>query len=83
MVNNALLVNNRGFAFFWPDVRSARSFELRTRDGYLFRFGDSVLQVVFEQNSLISGALNGNIILTVVSYRHTSVWILHPLKRLQ
>ena len=70
MVNNALLVNNRGFAFFWPD-------------GYLFRFGDSILQVVFAQNSLISGPLNGNIILTVVSYRHTSVWILHPLKRLQ
>ena len=22
MVNNAMLVNNRGFAFFWPDVRS-------------------------------------------------------------
>ena len=22
MVNNALLVNNRGFTFFWPDVRS-------------------------------------------------------------
>ena len=22
MLNNALLVNNRGFAFFWPDVRS-------------------------------------------------------------
>ena len=22
MVKNALLVNNRGFAFFWPDVRS-------------------------------------------------------------
>ena len=22
MVNNALLFNNRGFAFFWPDVRS-------------------------------------------------------------
>ena len=21
MVSNALLVNNRGFAFFWPDVR--------------------------------------------------------------
>ena len=22
MENNALLINNRGFAFFWPDVRS-------------------------------------------------------------
>ena len=44
-VNNALLVNNRGFAFFWPDVGS----DLLgcTRDRYLFRFCDLILQVVF------------------------------------
>ena len=44
MVKNALLVNNRGFAT-----------GLCTRDGDLFRFCDLILQVVFAQNSLISG----------------------------
>ena len=54
MVNNALLVNNRGFTFFWLVDRSDLSACVHGMDIFS-DVCDLILQVVFAQNSLISG----------------------------
>ena len=58
-VNNALLVNNRGFAFFWPDDRS--DLLGRTRDRYLLRLNSpSCVRIEFSYYShvLLTGVFN-------------------------
>ena len=80
MVNNALLVTIGGLLSFGlmldPIFRAAFT-------GWIYfsiwRLNSpSCLRTEFTD----LWSLNGNIILTGVFYRHTSVWILHPLKRL-
>ena len=56
MVYNALLVQQEGVCFLLASCY-IRSLGLCTRDGYLFKFCDLILQVDLAQNWLMSGPL--------------------------